>query len=103
MTGCVGVMLRSKDFQIFNNKINLVNPTNTEFELVETAKDMLEKMFIQGVVYRSVGFFVTKLTPQSSQQISLFDGVKTIKKQELSKSWDKLEEKYGKGVVKLGG
>ena len=103
LTGCVGVMLRSKDFQIFNNKINLVNPTNTEFELVETAKDMLEKMFIQGVVYRSVGFFVTKLTPQSSQQISLFDGVKTIKKQELSKSWDKLEEKYGKGVVKLGG
>ena len=102
LTSCVGVMLRTKDFQIFNNKINLTNSTNTEFELTNVAKKMLDEMFIQGVIYRSVGFFATKLTPQNSQQISLFDGAETIKKQELSKSWDKLEEKFGKGVIKLG-
>ncbi len=102
LTSCVGVMLRTKDFQIFNNKINLINATNTEFELINIAKKMLDEMFIQGVIYRSVGFFATKLSPQNSQQISLFDGNETIKKQELSKSWDKLEEKFGKGVIKLG-
>ena len=100
LTSCIGVMLRTKDF---NSKINLVNSTNTEFELVEVAKNMLNKMFIKGTIYRSVGFFATKLTPQNSQQISLFDGQEAIKKQELSKSWDKLEEKFGKGIIKLGG
>ena len=102
LTSCVGVMLRTKDFQVYNCKINLINPTNTEFELIDISKNMLDKMFIQGVVYRSVGFFATKLTSQKTQQISLFDGEDTIKKQELSKSWDKLEERFGKGIIKLG-
>ena len=95
-------MLRTKDFQVFSDKINLINSTNTEFELVNVAKEMLNKMFTNGVIYRSVGFFATKLLPQNSQQISLFDGMETLKKQELSRSWDKLEEKFGKGIIKLG-
>ena len=102
VASCIGVMLRTKDFQVFDSKLNLINPTNTEFELIDIAKEMLNKMFQKGVVYRSVGFFATKLTPQNSQQISLFGGVETVKKQELSKSWDKLEEKFGKGIIKLG-
>lgn len=102
VASCIGVMLRTKDFQVFDSKLNLINPTNTEFELIDIAKEMLNKMFQKGVVYRSVGFFATKLTPQNSQQISLFKGVETVKKQELSKSWDKLEEKFGKGVIKIG-
>ena len=100
---CVGVMLRTKDFQVFDCKINLINPINSEFELINKAKEMLDKMFVDGVIYRSVGFFATKLSPQNSRQISLFDGESSIKKHELSKSWDKLEEKFGKGIIKLGG
>ena len=102
LTRCIGVMIRTKDFQVFSEKINLISSTNTEFELINIAKNLFEKMYIQGVVYRSVGFFVTKLTSQSSQQISLFDGVDTMKKQELSKSWDRLEDRFGKGIIKLG-
>ena len=102
LTSCIGVMIRTKDFQVFSEKINLISSTNTEFELINIAKNLFEKMYIQGVVYRSVGFFVTKLTSQSSQQISLFDGVDTMKKQELSKSWDRLEDRFGKGIIKLG-
>lgn len=102
VTGCISVMLRTKDFQVSNIKINLINPINTEFELVNHAKEILDKMFINGVIYRSVGFCAMKLTPSNSQQISLFDSEKTLKNQELSKSWDKLEEKFGKGIVKLG-
>lgn len=102
LTGCIGVMLRTKDFQVFSVKINLVNLTNTEFELVNHAKDILKNLWQKGVIYRSVGFYATKLIGAESQQISLFDGQNLIKKQELSKSWDKLEEKFGKGVIKLG-
>ena len=96
-------MLRTKDFQVFNMKINLINPTNTEFELVNISKEILDKMFQKGIVYRSVGFCAMKLTTSKAVQISIFDGEKTIKNQNLSKSWDKLEEKFGKGIIKLGG
>lgn len=102
LTGCIGVMLRTKDFQVFSDKMTLINSTNTEFELINHAKNMLDKIFIPGLIYRSTGFWATRLTPSSSRQISLFDAEQSIKKQELSKSWDKLEEKFGKGVIKLG-
>ena len=43
-----------------------------------------------------------KLSPSNERQVSIFDGEESIKKEKLSKSWDKLEEKFGKGIVKLG-
>lgn len=95
-------MLRTKDFRSTNVKVNLINATNTEFELLGHAKEILNSMFEKGTIYRSVGFCATKLTSQNSQQISIFDSENILKKQELSKSWDKLEEKFGKGIVKLG-
>ena len=35
-------------------------------------------------------------------QISLLDGEKSLKQQELSKTWDKIEEKFGSGILKIG-
>ena len=102
LTSCIGVMLRTKDFQTSALKINLVNPVDTEFELVNYSIEILNKMFKNGIVYRSVGFFATKLSPKSAQQISIFDGERIIKQQKLSSCWDKLENKFGKNVVKIG-
>ena len=102
VANCVSVMLRTKDFQVFDMKINLILPTNTEFELINHSKEILDKLYQKGIIYRSVGFCAMKLTSAKTQQISLFDGGENLKKQELSKSWDKLEEKFGKGIVTLG-
>ncbi len=102
LTGCISIMLRTKDFQVENIKFNLANPTNIEFELVQKSIEILNQMFKNGVIYRSVGFCAYKLTNAKNQQISLFDTEKTFKKQKLSKSWDKLEEKFGKGILKIG-
>ena len=102
LTGCIMVMLRTKDFQVFDMKINLISPTNTEFKLINHSKEILDKLYQKGIIYRSVGFSAMKLTAAKTQQISLFDGDDNLKKQELSKSWDKLEEKYGRGIVTLG-
>ena len=102
VANCISVMLRTKDFQVFDMKINLILPTNTEFELINHSKEILDKLYQKGIIYRSVGFCAMKLTSAKTQQISLFDGGENLKKQELSKSWDKLEEKFGKGIVTLG-
>lgn len=102
VANCISVMLRTKDFQVFDMKINLILPTNTEFELINHSKEILDKLYQKGIIYRSVGFCAMKLSSAKTQQISLFDGGENLKKQELSKSWDKLEEKFGKGIVTLG-
>ena len=102
LTSCICVILRTKDFQTTSVKINTTHPTNTEFELIELGKDAINQLFRKGIIYRAVGISTYKLTSAEKMQISLFDSEKIAKKHELSKTWDKLEEKFGKGVVKLG-
>ena len=102
VTDCISVMLRTKDFQVSSIKINLLKATNIEFELMPFAKDALLKLFKEGIIYRSVGFCAIKLLSASNIQISLFDSETTEKRQNLAHSLDKLEEKFGKGTIRLG-
>jgi len=102
VSSCISVMLRTKDFQVFDMKINLLNPTNNEFIFIEEGKKILKKMFQKGIIYRSVGFCAMKLTSSKECQISLFDDGSSLKKENLSKAWDKLEAKFGKNIVKVG-
>lgn len=98
----ISVTLRTKDFQINSIKINLINPSSSEFELIPHAKEALLGMFQKGVIYRSVGFCAFKLIEADNLQVSLFNTEETIKKQALSISLDKLEEKFGKDSIKFG-
>jgi len=102
MAGCISVMLRTKDFQVYDMKINLIKPSNNEFEFIEQSKMILKKMFQEGIIYRSVGFCAMKLTSSTERQMSIFDEEDFIKKDNLSKAWDKLEEKFGKNIIKVG-
>lgn len=99
---CISVMLRTKDFQVYDIKINLLNSSNNEFELIEQAKTMLNSIFQKNTIYRSVGFCAMKLISSKERQISIFDSEISEKKDSLSKVWDKLEEKFGKNIIKIG-
>jgi len=102
LTSCISVMLRTKDFQITSLKVNLVTGADSEFELISKAKELFETMYDKNIIYRSVGFCAMKLTPKNTRQLSIFDSKKVLKEQKITDCWDKLEEKFGKGVVKLG-
>lgn len=99
---CISVMLRTKDFQVYDIKINLLNPSNNEFELIEQAKVMLHNIFQKNTIYRSVGFCAMKLVSSKERQISIFDTELTEKRDNLLKVWDKLEDKFGKNIIKIG-
>ena len=101
-SSCISVMLRTKDFQVYDIKINLISPTNSEFTFIEQSKIMLNKMFQKDVVYRSVGFCAMKLVSNREQQISIFDNESSTKRESLGKVWDKLEDKFGKNIIKVG-
>lgn len=101
--GTVGVILKTKDFRVFYSKVNLKHPTNFEFEISEAAFPELEKMYEEGVLYRSIGIALDNFNPCENEQMILFeDNSRREKNERLARSLDKLEEKFGRNIVKTG-
>ena len=100
-TKTVGVMLRTKDFQVFYQKIQLIQPTDFEFDIYEAIKIGFADIFIPDVIYRSSGVTFENLTEQI--QLSLFSSMQNNQKAEkITSVWDKLEDKYGRGIIYTG-
>jgi DNA polymerase-4/DNA polymerase V len=100
-TQTVGIMLRTKDFMVFHEKLVLVSPTDWEFEIFEASNKLFEQLYNPYAMYRSSGVILENLTEIS--QLSLFNSAeKNQKQQNLAKTWDCLEVKYGKNIIKTG-
>lgn len=101
--GTIGVMLRTKDFKVSYEKIDLKQPTNFEFEISNSAFPILQEMFNPKIIYRSVGIVLENFNPCSTEQLTLFEeNPRRVKNEELAKSLDKLESKFGKNIVRTG-
>ena len=100
--GTVGVMLRTKDFKVYYDKINTENLLDFEFEISQAAFPILEQLYNPQTVYRSVRIVLENLSSSSSEQLGLFKNEVDEKKENLGKHLDKLEEKYGRNIVKTG-
>jgi len=100
----IGVILKTKDFRIFYSKVNLKNPTNFEFEISEYAFPELEKMYNEKTLYRSVGIALENFCLTTEEQLDLFSSTdkKREKNENLGKSIDKLESKFGRNIIKVG-
>ncbi len=100
-TKIVGIMLRTKDFKVYIEKVLLLQPTDWEFDINKAVNLLFERVYIPDVIYRSSGVYLENLTEDS--QISLFSSIPDIEKNKrLAESWDKLENKYGRGVIVTG-
>lgn len=94
-------MLRTKDFKVYYQKIQLIQPTDFEFDIHQAIKIAFADIFIPKVFYRSSGVTFENLTEQT--QLSLFSSVQNNAKAEsLTTAWDKLENKYGRGTISTG-
>ena len=101
--GTIGVIVKTKDFRTFVEKINLEHRTNFEFEISEHAMPILEKIFNKAEIYRSVGILLEDFNPCNNEQKSLFENTERRDKNEkLGKSLDKLESKLGRNIVTTG-
>lgn len=101
--GTIGVIVKTKDFRTFVEKINLEHRTNFEFEISEHAMPILEKIFNKAEIYRSVGILLEDFNPCNNEQKSLFENTERRDKNEkLGKSLDKLEAKFGRNIVTTG-
>ena len=104
-SGCkcstIGVMLRTKDFKVYYDKININSSLNFEFEISKEAFPILERLFNPKIIYRSVGIVLENFSSYSESQLNLFQNTDN-KKEKLAESLDKLESKFGRNIVKTG-
>jgi len=99
----IGVILKTKDFRTNCEKVKLDVPTNFEFEISKSAFVELEKMYNETVLYRSIGILLEDFIRCEKEQMFLFGAdEKHEKKEQLGKSLDKLEAKFGRNIVKTG-
>lgn len=99
----VGVMLRTKNFKVYYDKVSLDYPIDFEFEISQAAFPLLERLFNPDIIYRSVGIVLENFSLGSTEQLGLFnENTKNEKKENLAKSLDKLEAKFGRNIVRTG-
>ena len=99
----VGVLLKTKDFRTYYEKENLNTPLNFEFDISKIAFEILDKMYNENVLYRSIGIVLENFKPNSEEQLSLFEqNVDKEKNEKLGKSLDILEQKFGRNIVRTG-
>ena len=102
-TSSVGVILKTKDFRTLYSKVQLRVPLDFEFEISKTAFPILESMYRPDTLYRSVGIVLEDFNLCSEEQLILFDtDKKREQKEKLGKSLDKLEQKFGRNIVRTG-
>ena len=99
----VGVMLRTKDFRVFYTKQDLKTPTDFELDISKIAIELLKEIYNPNILYRATGVILDKIGEQGTEQLSLYtDTQERQKQQRLTQCVDKLEQKMGKNIVKIG-
>ena len=101
-TKVVSVMLRTKDFRVFVESLDLQRPVNSEYLLNKKVDFLLNKLYSPYVIYRSSGVYVSSLQDSEFSQLYLLDSVKNLKAQKVAKLWDSIDHKYGKNVFGIG-
>jgi nucleotidyltransferase/DNA polymerase involved in DNA repair len=99
----VGLILKTKEFQVYCEKVNLELPTNFEFEISEAIFPILDKLFDKKILYRSIGVLLENFNSNETEQMVLFaNNERREKNEKLAKSLDKLEAKFGRNIVRTG-
>ena len=96
----VSVMLKDKYFKTYSHQRRLKNPTSNTDEIFSIAKELVKELWNEEGI-RLVGVSLGKLSNNQIHQISLFEDVKEVEKNnELDKVVDKLKGIYGSNIIK---
>lgn len=83
-----------------NFLLKLPFPTNSNIELAKFASFALQKIFKTGFAYKKAGVIVMDFTPESIQQLNLFENSNTKHKQ-LMDTIDGVNKSIGRTKIKL--
>ena len=97
----VGVMLRTKDFQVSSEHVRIA-PDNSEYAVTAAAVPLLRHLYSPGQTYRSCGIMLESISYRQQFQPSLFENAPDFQDSRLCRTIDALEQKFGKNIVKIG-
>jgi len=96
----VRLKIRWPNFDTITRQLTLKQPTNHDSVIFSSAKDLLEKEWVEGKRVRLIGIAVSKLESDFYQP-SLFN--KDFKKEKmLLEAMDDLQERFGKEIIHKG-
>lgn len=99
----VSIYLRTKDFKVFCEKRVLNKATNFELEISDIIFELLDELYNPKILYRSTGVILDIFEQNTEAQLSIFDNPEDdIKKEKLTKCFDKLESRFGKNIIQTG-
>ncbi len=102
-TSLIYVMLRTKDFRVFVREMPVEFASDSELALTKYVKFLFEQMYIPDVIYRASGVFAGNLSESINDQLTLFEEDREGEKcSNAAFIVDKLENKFGKGIISLG-
>lgn len=99
----ISIYLRTKDFKVFCEKRVLNKATNFELEISDIIFELLDELYNPKILYRSTGVILDTFEQNNEAQLSIFDNPEDdIKKEKLTKCFDKLESRFGKNIIQTG-
>ena len=97
----VGLILRTKDFTTICDRKILLKPTDFELTVQKAVAELLPKIYVENVLYRSTGIMLENIS-YGGEQLSIFDESETIKEHNLSKCMENIEKRFGKNSIRTG-
>lgn len=95
LANTVNVQLRTKNFEDTSHQTKLIEATSTTKEIYQQAKEVLKRMYREGMAIRLIGVRVDNLIGKEEKQLSFFKNEESKKQEKLDKTMDALKEKYG--------
>lgn len=83
--------------------IILPNPSSSSIVLAKYAHSIFEVIYKEGFYYKKAGVMVSDFVPDNERLINLFEKDVDAKHIPIMKAIDKLNSKYGKDKIRLGG
>lgn len=101
----IQIWIRDKNLESFERQKVLFEPTNNERAIYEEAVELFKESYDWHSAVRSIGIRCTKLVSEKEgYQLSIFDDCKKIERTEqLDKTIDDINRRYGSGAIKTLG
>ncbi len=96
---CVGVHIRTSDFQDRGCQRQLNSPTNVTTEIYHGACSVLEELWDKKTPLRQLGVRMSKVSKDNCRQYTLFDDRDYSRMEQLDAAVDGIREKFGQKAI----
>jgi DNA polymerase V len=79
--------------------IPLIEPTDSTIDIVRTAREALDEIYVRGVGYKKAGIIASGIIPRSGITVSMFDSEHQERHHRLMQALDDINRRTGGAVI----